>query len=61
MLFRSPRFAIRKNEQQLRGYGEKSLEKYIEKCIQTEEEIKTGRIGDQIGVETLICDLLMKS
>lgn len=56
-----PRFAIRKNEQQLRGYGEKSLEKYIEKCIQTEEEIKTGRIGDQIGVETLICDLLMKS
>ena len=54
-----PRFAIRKNEQQLRGYGEKMLEKCIEECIQIEEEIKTGRINDQIGVESLICRLML--
>ena len=56
-----PRFVIRKNEKQLRRYGEKTLEKCMEECIQIEEEIKTGRIGDQIGVETLICKLLLKS
>ena len=54
-----PRFAIRKNEQQLRGYGEKTLERCIEECIQIEEDIKTGKIGDQIGVEALICKLLL--
>ena len=56
-----PRFVIRKNEKQLRRYGEKTLEKCMEECIQIEEEIKTGRIGDQIGVETLICKLLLNS
>ena len=56
-----PRFVIRKNEKQLRRYGEKTLEKCMEECIQIEEEIKTGRIGDQIGVETLIFKLLLKS
>ena len=54
-----PRFAIRKNEQQLRGYGEKMLEKCIEECIQIEEEIKTGRSNEQIGVESLICRLML--
>lgn len=46
-------------EQQLRGYGEKTLERCIEECIQIEEDIKTGKIGDQIGVEALICKLLL--
>ena len=43
------------------GVPLKTLEKCMEECIQIEEEIKTGRIGDQIGVETLICKLLLKS
>ena len=52
-----PVFAIRKNASQLRGYTLAMLEHCIASCIQVEEEIKTGRIGDQIGVETLIVGL----
>lgn len=52
-----PVFAIRKNASQLRGYTLAMLEHCIAACIQVEEEIKTGRIGDQIGVETLIVGL----
>ena len=52
-----PVFAIRKNASQLRGYTLVMLEHCIASCIQVEEEIKTGRIGDQIGVETLIVGL----
>ena len=39
--------------------AEKTLERCIEECIQIEEDIKTGKIGDQIGVEALICKLLL--
>lgn len=52
-----PVFAIRKNAAQLRGYTVKTLEHCISSCIQIEEEIKTGRISDQIGLETLIVGL----
>ena len=54
-----PRFAIRKNEQQLRGYGGKNIRKMYRGMYQIEEDIKTGKIGDQIGVEALICKLLL--
>ena len=52
-----PVFAIRKNAAQLRGYTMSSLEYCIASCMQIEEEVKTGRIGDQIGLETLIVGL----
>ena len=52
-----PVFAIRKNAAQLRGYTMSSLEHCIASCMQIEEEVKTGRIGDQIGLETLIVGL----
>ena len=52
-----PVFAIRKNAAQLRGYTVPLLKRCIDACVQTEEEIKTGRIGDQIGLETLIVGL----
>ncbi|MCD8019118.1 MAG: DNA polymerase III subunit delta [Clostridiales bacterium] len=55
-----PKFALRRNESQLRGYDIDSLEKCIEACIQIEEEIKTGRISDRIGVEWLIVGLSEK-
>ena len=31
-----------------------TLKKAVEDCIETEELVKTGRLGDQIGVELLI-------
>ena len=52
-----PVFAIRQNAAQLSGYTVSSLDHCIDACVQTEEEIKTGRIGDQIGLETLIVGL----
>lgn len=52
-----PTFAIRKNESQLRGYDLRSLENCISQCIQMEEQIKTGKISDQMAVELLIVGL----
>ena len=34
--------------------GDDTLKKAVEDCIETEELVKTGRLGDQIGVELLI-------
>ncbi len=53
-----PVFAVQKNEEQLRGYGESSLELCLESCIQAEEEIKTGKVNDQIALEMLIIHLV---
>lgn len=55
-----PVFAVRKNATQLRGYTLASLQQCIASCVQMEEEIKTGRMGDQIGLETLIVCLSEK-
>ncbi len=52
-----PPFAIRKNESQLRGYNLHLLENCILQCIEMEEQIKTGKIGDQMAVELLIVGL----
>ncbi|MDD7114432.1 MAG: DNA polymerase III subunit delta [Lachnospiraceae bacterium] len=52
-----PTFAIRKNESQLRGYNLHLLENCILQCIEMEEQIKTGKIGDQMAVELLIVGL----
>lgn len=52
-----PVFAVRKNASMLRGYDEKMLKRCMERCIQTEEEIKRGRMTDRIGVEMLIVGL----
>lgn len=55
-----PVFVVRKNAAQLRGYTLSLLQSCISACVQMEEEIKTGRIGDQIGLETLIVRLSEK-
>lgn len=52
-----PPFAVKKNEGQLRGYDQQALEDSIEHCLAVEEDIKTGRIDDQLGVEMLIVAL----
>ena len=50
-------FAVRKNRKLLRGYNEKTLTGIMELCLETETRIKTGQVGDQIGLEALLISL----
>ena len=50
-------FAVRKNRKLLRGYDEKTLTGIMELCLDTETRIKTGQVGDQIGLEALLISL----
>lgn len=52
-----PSFALRRQAAQLKNYSRKDIEDNIAACVRIEEEIKTGRIGDQTGVEVLIVGL----
>ena len=56
-----PPFAVKRNAALLKGYDARQLELSIERCTQVEEEIKTGRIGDQIGLELLFVGLSDRS
>ena len=49
-----PPFALGKYLSQCRKFTSSVLRKAVEDCIETEELVKTGRLGDQIGVELLI-------
>ena len=49
-----PPFALGKYLAQCRKFTSPILKKAVEDCIETEELVKTGRLGDQIGVELLI-------
>ncbi len=56
-----PVFALRRTWAQLRGQNRQTLTHAVERCLQTETEIKTGSIGDQIGVETMIVSMSHRS
>ena len=47
-------FAVPKNQAQARRFGAGQLRKLFDLCIRTDEEIKSGRIDAQLGVELLI-------
>lgn len=49
-----PPFALGKYLAQCRRFSSASLKKAVEDCVETEELVKTGRLGDQVGVELLI-------
>lgn len=49
-----PSFAVQKNIRQAKSFHIKQIEQALFDCGQTEEDIKTGRITDQLGVELLI-------
>lgn len=49
-----PAFAVRRNLQIANGFTMEQLKKILQTCAQTEEDIKTGQITDQLGVELLI-------
>ena len=53
-----PKFFLGRYEQQLRGYTADMLEACMDRCLSAETAIKTGQIGDRLGVETMIAALL---
>ena len=49
-----PPFAVSKYMAQCRTFSTKQLRQAVEDCVDTEERVKTGQMGDQISVELLI-------
>lgn len=49
-----PPFALGKYQSQCRKFTLSALRQAVEDCVETEERVKTGRMGDQISVELLI-------
>ena len=49
-----PPFAVSKYMAQCRKFSKKQLRQAVEDCVDTEERVKTGQMGDQISVELLI-------
>lgn len=49
-----PEFTIRKNLEQAKGFSTKQLLRAVESGTQAEEDIKTGKIADQLAVELLL-------
>lgn len=49
-----PPFALGKYQAQCRKFTSAQLRQAVEDCVDTEERVKTGQMGDQISVELLI-------
>lgn len=49
-----PPFALGKYQAQCRKFSLIQLRQAVEDCVETEERVKTGQMGDQISVELLI-------
>lgn len=49
-----PPFALGKYQTQCRKFTSAQLRQAVEDCVDTEERVKTGQMGDQISVELLI-------
>lgn len=49
-----PPFALGKYQAQCRRFSVPELRQAVEDCVNTEERVKTGQMGDQISVELLI-------
>lgn len=51
-----PPFTVRKYQSQVKNFKGKEIIRNLERCAQVEQEIKTGLLLDQIGVELLIVE-----
>ena len=49
-----PEFAVRKNLAQAEKMSVGQLKGAVAGCVQMEEDVKTGKINDRMGVEVLI-------
>lgn len=54
-------FIVKQYISQAEGFSTKLLKKANEDCLHTEEEIKSGRISDKLGVELLIVEYSLAS
>ena len=54
-------YAIKRQAARISRYSRRDIEDSIAACVRIEEEIKTGRITDQTGVEVLIIGLADRS
>ena len=50
-----PSRAVEGMMRQVRNYDRSLLISYVERCVQLEEDIKTGNIPEQLAVELIIC------
>lgn len=53
-----PAFAVKKYQMQARRFTEQILYERLQRCLWTEEQIKTGKLEETIGVELLIVESL---
>lgn len=51
-------FSIKKYRDVLQGIDTKSIIRNLDKCIELEENIKSGKIGEKIGLEKFIIEIL---
>lgn len=56
-----PPFTLGKYQAQCRKFTAEELKTAVEDCVETEEQVKTGQMGDRIGVELLIVKYSQKS
>lgn len=47
-------FALRKYQAQARSFTKEELRGAVEECIEAEESVKTGKMGDRLAVELII-------
>ena len=52
-----PRFALRNSLRQLSGYDEEKLMYCLSSCLAVDADIKSGKIGDRIGLEMMLIGL----
>ena len=53
-VFQIPQFLVLKLKKQAKGFETAELEKYLKRCIEIEESMKTGDIPDRLAVELMI-------
>lgn len=51
-----PPFSVRKYTGQVRNFKTSEIKRSLERCIEVEQQVKTGLLLDQIGVELLIVE-----
>lgn len=56
-----PPFSVKKYAAQAQKYSMDRLHEMLEKCQQTDQGIKTGKVSDQVGVELLIVEFSSKN
>ena len=52
-----PPFAVRKYREQAERFTKEKLKRALDTCLDTEQDIKTGKLSEQVGLELLLVSL----